>query len=189
MKRIEGEKKEKELKLQDEKSQAENRSPEKRRNATAFSIRQAGRLPQRGNRRGARILVQKVWRPLSFYAILLTGNPLPCHAIKKTSLLAASRSTIHLRLTHTYNKHICFVIEKNTKDFSNHKPNPFVSIKPPLAIQFCKQLSVRFTITQASFVPASSTHNLILPCFQHTHVSFLHASSTPLSSHPLTLMQ
>jgi hypothetical protein len=60
MKRIEGEKKEKELKLQDEKSQAENRSPEKRRNATAFSIRQAGRLPQRGNRRGARILVQKV---------------------------------------------------------------------------------------------------------------------------------
>jgi hypothetical protein len=169
-----GRKKKRNSNSKDEKSQAEDRSPEKRRNATAVSIRQAGRLQKK-------FPSVKVWRTLSFYAILLTGDPLPCHALKKTSLLAASRSTIHLRITHTYNKHICFVIEKNMKDFSNHKPNPFVSIKPPLAIQFCKQLSVRFTITQLSFVHASSTHKshsymrpthtrVILTCFKHTSV-------------------
>ena len=105
----------------------------------------------------------------------------PCLVTRCKNIPTCSFPVHNTLKTHTYFQQTHLFCDYFESQFSNHKPNPFISIKPPLAIQFCKQLSVRFTITQLSFVHASSTHKshsymrpthtrVILTCFKHTSV-------------------
>ena len=123
-----------------------------------------------------------------FLCDLVDGQHLALSRVAKTSLLAVSQSTIHLKLTHTSNKHICFVIISNHNFRITNQTPLFLSNHLWQSSSASSSVSDSLLRKSHSYMLQAHT-SLILTCVQHTHVSFLHASSTPLSSHHLTLTQ